>query len=321
MNPVIRIVVVMGALAGACLVARAAWPALQSNLTALRSWRRTVGEVRAMSDKIEFEIGREPDSSRAFAVVDHTWGLQLFHKAPLFLDPADPARVKPAGFLQMWLTPAGMSAFFVLFLAIAWVGANYGTGQDDILVAGAPTQARWIFSQSPGPLPSAVTLHAPPRQWKIILGWSLLGVAMAVFSIFAKGGNPLSRVGYITLGTAYALALWAFAWHTSSLEVSANDRGIRMTSVLGWREVPWNRIRSVEDQDIFTTYYNGKMKMWELPFPGNTIRVLAFTDERGFPLMTLSPELQPADSLHRLFALCTEQTGLKLHHRTIAIKY
>ena len=53
-----------------------------------------------------------------------------------------------------------------------------------------------------------------------------------------------------------------------------------MTSVLGWRELPWGSIRSVEEQDIFTTYYNGQMRMWEMPFPGSTIRVMAFNDER-----------------------------------------
>ena len=37
--------------------------------------------------------------------------------------------------------------------------------------------------------------------------------------------------------------------------------------------------------------------------------------------MSFSPELVPQDSLKRLFDLCTERTGLKLHGRTIAIHY
>jgi hypothetical protein len=94
-----------------------------------------------------------------------------------------------------------------------------------------------------------------------------------------------------------------------------------MTSVLGWRELPWGLIRSVEDQDIFTTYYNGTLRMWELPFPGSSIRVLAFNGERDRTLMSFSPDLQPQDSLKRLFDLCARQTGLKLHGRAIAIYY
>jgi hypothetical protein len=94
-----------------------------------------------------------------------------------------------------------------------------------------------------------------------------------------------------------------------------------MTSVLGWRDLPWEMIRTVEDQSMFTTYYNSRMLMWELPFPGSTIRVLAFKDDRARTLMSLSPELEPRDSLRRLFDLCTERTGLKLQKRTIAIHY
>ena len=28
----------------------------------------------------------------------------------------------------------------------------------------------------------------------------------------------------MTLGSAFALSLWGFAWHTKSMEISANDR-------------------------------------------------------------------------------------------------
>jgi hypothetical protein len=80
-------------------------------------------------------------------------------------------------------------------------------------------------------------------------------------------------------------------------------------------------IRSVEDQHIFTTYYNGTMHMWGMPFPGSTVRVFAFNDASGYTLMSFSPELEPRDALRRVFDLCTEQTGLKLRDRTIAIRY
>jgi hypothetical protein len=218
--------------------------------------------------------------------------------------------------LQMWWTPAALSFFVVLFLATAWAGARIGTGQ-----ATAPAGSEWMFTRLPAPLSGDITLHSPPRQWKIVVGWSMLGVAMAVISLLGKGGNPISRIGYITLGSAFALALWGFAWHTRTVEISADDRGVRMTSILGWRDIPWAMVRSVEDQHIFTTYYNGRMRMWELPFPGSTVRVLAFNDARDHTLMSFSPELEPRTSLDRLFDLCTRQTGLKVRGRTIAIRY
>ena len=153
------------------------------------------------------------------------------------------------------------------------------------------------------------------------MAWSLLGVALAVIPMLSKGGNVVSRLGAVTLGCGFALSLWIFAWHTKTLEVTANDQGLRMTSVLGWRDLPWGLIRSVEDQEIFTAYYNGRMRMWELPFPGSAVQVFAFNDERDRALMSLSSELEPKEALRGLFDLCTARTGLKLQRRTIAIHY
>src|SRR5882762_5010704 len=156
MNPVIRISVVIAALTGAVLIARAGWPAVAANLTAMRSWTRAVGEVRAMNGDVEFELGREPDLYRASAAVDHTWGLSLFQKAPLFVDPANPSHVKPAGLFQMWLSPAGMSVLLLLLLSIAWMAARAGAGQEV-----AQSKGQWMFIESPGPLSSDLTLHSP----------------------------------------------------------------------------------------------------------------------------------------------------------------
>jgi hypothetical protein len=273
MHPAIRIAVVAAALLGIAMIGRAAWTAVAGNLTALRSWTRAEGEVRAMNSPVEFELGQEPSARRAFATVEHTWGLSLFKKVPLFVDPADPAHIRTAGFLQMWLSPAGMAGLIVLLLAVGVVAARAGAGQR--VQAGG---AQWMFTESPGPLPGGVLLRSPARQWKIVMGWSLLGIAMALIPMFAKGDNgkgdnQVSRFATIVAGSAFTLALWSYAWHTRTLEVSGNAEGMRMTSVLGWRNVPWGLVHSVEDQSVFTTYYNGSMRMWELPFPGSTVRV------------------------------------------------
>jgi hypothetical protein len=135
---------VAAALAGAVLIARMTWLAVAANLTVMRSWILTEGEVRAMNGAVEFELGREPDEYRALATVDHTWGLSLFKRAPLFVDPNDPKRIKTAGFLQMWLTPAGMSAFVLLLLSIAFMAARVGIGIT-APVPGQQARGQWMF--------------------------------------------------------------------------------------------------------------------------------------------------------------------------------
>ncbi|MCU1232780.1 MAG: hypothetical protein JWP63_747 [Candidatus Solibacter sp.] len=312
MNPMVRIWLLLGAMAGILLVGRAMWPLVTGNLAARNSWTRTEGEVRAMSGAVEFEIGSEPSSYRAFAQVDHTWGLSLFKKAPLFIDPADPTRVKTAGLLQMWLAPAEMAGLLILLLAAVWLAASLGT-----VPSSASTPGSWQFVPSPGPRIDGIRLYSPSRQWKIVVGWSMLGVGMVVLVAIGKDNRQASRLAYMLLGSAFAIGLWMYAWHTKSLELSANGQGLRMTSALGWRDVPWEMVRGVELQEIFTTYYNGNMRMWELPFPGSTARVYSFNDQRGRTLLSFSPELAPKDGLKQLFDLCAQRTGSKLQHRTI----
>ncbi len=290
--------------------------------------------VEGVGDRVEFELGKEgstplppwappgmpTDSKRAFAAVEHHWGLRFGGKAPIFVDPADPSHIKTAGVLQMWLFPAAMSGLIVLFLASALIVARLGTGQSVAQADAGQAQGRWMFSQSPGPLGGGIILHAPTRHWKAVLFWSLLGVAMAIGRMMS-GGNQIGRYFLSTVGAVFALYLWGFAWHTKTMEITANDQGIRMTSVLGWRDVPWALVRGVEDQTIFTTYYNGGTRMWELASAGSTVRGFAFNDQGGRTLMFFSPEVEPQPELDRLFHLCEARTGMHLQRRTIAIKY
>src|SRR5436190_18374190 len=124
MNPTVGFGLILAALAGALIVGRGAWPAVESNLTALKFWTRTDGEVTNLAGPVEFELGRDPDKYRASVDVDHMWGLTIFRRAPLFVDPSDTTHIKPAGFLQMWLTPVGMCALVLVLFAVAGLVAR-----------------------------------------------------------------------------------------------------------------------------------------------------------------------------------------------------
>ncbi len=94
-----------------------------------------------------------------------------------------------------------------------------------------------------------------------------------------------------------------------------------MSSVLGWRNVPWEIVHGVEMQEIFPTYYNGNMRMWELPFPGSTVRLVSFNDKQGSTLLSFSPELEPKGRLKQVFALCTQRTGSSLQQRKLPVPF
>lgn len=321
MNPTIRFGLILAALAGAAMIGRAAWPAVESNLTALKFWTRTDGEVTNLAGPVEFELGREPSKYKASVDVDHMWGLRIFERAPLLVDPSDATRIRPAGFLQMWLSPAGMGGLILLLLAVAAAVARVDTAPPQFNGAEPQSNAQWMFSEAPAPLGGGIFLHSPKRQWKIVLGWSTLGLAMAILPLLGTGGDLLSRYSTSLVGAAFTLTLWIYAWHTKTLEITASSQGIRVTSVLGWRDVPWRMVKSVEHQTIFTTYYNGNMRMWELPFPGSSVNVYSFNDERGRTLLSFSPEVEPKPEVDKLFDLCTQKTGLLVKSRRIAIQY
>jgi hypothetical protein len=312
MNPAIRFGVILAALAGALMIGRAAWPLVESNLTALKSWTRTDGEVTNLAGPVEFEVGEDPFKYRASVDVEHMWGLRIFTRAPLFVDPGDVMRIKPAGFLQMWLSPAGLLGLVLLLLVVAGAFARVGTGER------AP-HGGWMFTEAPQRNGGAVVLHSPPRQWKIVLGWSILGLAMAIPPLFGPGGNLVSRYSTSLVGAAFTASLWIYSWHTKTLEISADSNGVRMTSVLGWQDVPWRIVRGLEDQTIFQSYYDARMRMWKLPFPGSSVKLYAFTDDRGRTLMSFSPEAEPKGSVEKLFDLCLQQTGLIVKSRRINV--
>jgi len=293
---------------------RAAWPVVESNLTALKSWTRTDGEVTNLAGPVEFELGEDPSKYRVSVDVDHMWGLKIFTRAPLLIDPADPTRIKPAGFLQMWLSPAGMAGLILLLLAVGVSVARVGTGE-------SAAHGGWMFTEAPQRNAGTVVLHSPTRQWKIVLGWSILGLAMAIPPLFGPGGNLVSRYSTSLLGAAFTAGLWIYSWHTKTLEISADTNGVRMTSVLGWQDVPWRTVRGVEDQTLFQSLYDAKMRMWRLPFPGSSVRIYAFTDERGRTLMSFSPEAEPKAAVEKLLDLCLQQTGSIVKSRRIAVRY
>ena len=80
-------------------------------------------------------------------------------------------------------------------------------------------------------------------------------------------------------------------------------------------------VGSVELQEIFTTYYNGNLRMWELPFPGSTVRVIAFNDPRGKDAAQFQPGIGAEGRVKHLFELCSQRTGCTLQHRTITTPF
>jgi hypothetical protein len=221
----------------------------------------------------------------------------------------------------MWLAPAQLAVMMLILLVVAGLVLSLGTGGNLPRLESRASQARWVFTPSPGPLSGDISLREFPRRWKIVLGWSVLGIVMAVMVLFASIASRPQRCFQVLIGACFTVALWGLASHTATMEITANDRGIRMISSLGWRDVPWELVRGIEDKEILNTYYNGNMRMWEMPWPGSTTRLITLAGERGFPLMTITPEVEPKAALRRLLDLCERRTGTRMERRKINLNF
>jgi hypothetical protein len=249
MSPLLRVVLLAVCLGIGGGVGRLAVRAIAENVTAMRSWKRVQGwphgeggengwvwkkngatlrvfpspDLDAMR-AIE-SYGAYPDRpdlkaqfDAAFPVAEVTTGLGIpssLSLIPLFVDPADPQRVKTAG------------------------------------------SARWMFTSPPPPLEGGIALRNPPSYWKSALFWSLLGVALCVLSLHPEGG--ISRTKVISgalVGALFAISVWISAWRDATLRITANDHGVRLISITGWRDVRWEEVKGFQLQSIFTTYYS-----------------------------------------------------------------
>jgi hypothetical protein len=316
MNTEVRIALVLLASALAALTAWFIRSAVVDNMVMLRSWTRTEGLVTYAGDyEVQIEIGTEPDARRVLIPTDHQLGLSELRKAPVYVDPADPAHVRLAGLLQMWLRPAVLVLMAVFFLGCALAAARVGRNAEET----AYGSGHWMLSQAPPPLETGLRVHRPASEWRAPLFWSLLGVAMAALGLFHRSGAPLPRLGTIFLGGLWVLLMAALSLDNGTTEVAADAHGIRETSAFGWRDIPWADVAGVERWEVTAVNRKAFSLMHQLPIPGHTSRSLVFTGRNGRALMRLSVAMQPRDTMGRLLDFCAARTGLHEQLRRIVV--
>jgi hypothetical protein len=286
------------------------------NLVMLRSWTRTEGLVAyAGNHEVQIELGTEPDTRRVTIRPDHQIGLSALKRVPVYIDPADPAHVRPGGLLQIWLGPAALLLLTLFFFACALAAVRVGRTGDETGYGAS----RWMMNESPPPLDTNLRVHRPASEWKAPLFWSLLGVGMAACGVFARSGAPLPRLGAFSLGCLWVLLMAALSLHNGTTEVAADAHGLRETSAFGWRDVPWGDVTSVETREVIAANRRAFSVRDILPIPGRTTRSLVFAGRGGRTLMRLSVHMQPRDTMRRLLDFCAARTGLHEQFQRIVV--
>lgn len=313
MAPLVRNYILLYCLAGCAVIGWLTVRSLTSNFTALHSWIRLEGRVSSYTRPVRIipstdeRVGFE---QALLVAVDHTFGLKDSGKVvALFQDPNDPKHLKTAGFLQMWLFPAWMMGLILALLGAAALTIWLGNGHR--LWGPEYGRSQWMYTPAPGPLPGGIVLHSPPSYWKIAVGWSLLAIVLTALGWRREDGEDFNLMGDISstlLCAAFVMTAWGVAYRDVTLELSADASGVRISSVSGWRDVPWEMVHGLENQSIFMSYYNG-VRLRQLPDPGAKLNVYAFTDADGRTLISFGRDLVPDEAKARLFQLCKDRTG------------
>ena len=300
----VRVALVLLSLAVTALAAWLGLPAVLGNLAALRSWTRTEGRVYSVkNNRVEIEFGTDPDTRRVWVPSDHQYFLPEYG-VQVYVDPADPARARMAGPLQMWLRPAALALIVVAFLGLALGAARVGRGA-------VPTfygASRWSLSAPPAPLMTEVRVHRPASEWKAPLFWSVLGLGAAALGLFAPAVTPLARIGYVLLGGLWVMLTASLSLYNGTIQVASDAHGLLETSAFGWRDLRWEEVGGVETREVVPTT-RSKGFSDSMAFPGAITRQLVFTRPDGRALMRLSTNMQPRDNMQRILDLCAAHTG------------
>jgi len=213
----------------------------------------------------------------------------------------------PSGFLYVWIWPATLTLLAMLCCA-ALIGVfSVGGGGDEAAIA----EGRWSFSPQPPPAEGGILLHSPASEVKAPLFWSLLGLAAFCVRRIWSHMEPFSRLWALLAGVAFMLTHRAAGLEQRHAPCPCRfDAGLRSSSAIGWRQVRWDLVKSMELREITpTTYHLGGD---QLAFPGSNHQVLRLLGCGPVaPLLHMSTKMQPKEDVRRFFeTLVRERTGL-----------
>jgi hypothetical protein len=319
MDTRLRVALTLLAAAAALLSLCFATAAASHSLSVLRTWQPLEGTLRGLAspDHIEVEIGRDPDTRRVTAAADHMIGLQFLQQATVYADPVNPGRFRLGGFLQFWLWPATLTLLALIGALAAFVARSAGsrTAADT-----GPAPRRWSFSPPPATPAgdTVIVVRRPASEAWMPLAFSALGLVTFAIGVLVPQMSRFERLQPLLLGLAFLTGTVLLSLHNHTLRIAATDRGLHAASALGWKFVPWEEVKGVEDRQAYPVVRRPTIGD-PLAFPGRATRSIVFANARGRPLLRMSTRMQPPSDVRRLFELCHARTGLSVTSRRIDV--
>ena len=148
----------------------------------------------------------------------------------------------------------------------------------------------------------------------IFAGLGLVPVVGVLLVLLIQGNVGLGALLWFAGGLAEFAATGAFALHTQSYRIWADDGGLRQSSILGWREIRWSEIRGIEarTREVLKgrDEFLGEDERSSHRQPATTYwHFVVLLDEQGQVLDRLDSELV---GQREVVQACAERTGLSV---------
>lgn len=265
-------------------------------------------------DGFRAEVALKPENleERVWVGMSHDCNLYYDKKVDVYMHPADPAKSRLGGFLQFWLSPMVLLLTAVVFAVPAvWLLSLSGPGR-----YGGPLPGQWVgrwiwFSGAPWPRGVGdYVLSLPSHSWMIPLGIALVGIPILCYAFFYRAHLWHGRLVWGIVGLFLTVVFGGVSWDFGSYELVADERSVRESSALGWREVPWTAVRRLENESIVYQKWSTVTRSYGTDLSGPARWSLVLVDVNGKRMMTIDDNFKPSPACRELFKFVQRKTEL-----------
>jgi hypothetical protein len=224
------------------------WILLQmvaKNVAAIRRYAPVHGEIYQWDEDGEIVVKLLPsgadysEAERVKMQAGSTFLIGSRDSVTVYVNPSDKAQAQLGGF-RMWIVPflLGMESFVLLAIGyfLATLKRPFG----------------WGYCTAPPwrPNPLDPTARFSRSSLKACFFWGGFGLVIAVGAVFYSELTLIKRVNLIDGGLLWFFAFMLNACYTVTYQLSANQEGMSAASLLAWKAVRWDQVKSIEDRTV-----------------------------------------------------------------------
>ncbi len=225
------------------------WILLQmvaKNVAAIRRYAPVHGEIYQWDEDGEIVVKLLPsgadysEAERVKMQAGSTFLIGSRDSVTVYVNPSDKAQARLGGF-RMWMAAGpllGMESFVLLAIGyfLATLKRPFG----------------WAYCTAPPwrPNPLDPTARFSKSSLKACFFWGDSDLSLPLALSFYSELTLIKRVNLIDGGLLWFFAFMLNACYTVTYQLSANQEGMSATSLLAWKAVRWDQVKSIEDRTV-----------------------------------------------------------------------